>query len=622
MESLLLLSFIFLVAGVVAVPLARYFNLGSVLGYLFAGMLLSPLLAFLGVDVISIQHFAEFGVVMMLFLIGLELQPKKLWEMRAQLLGLGGGQVGITTALVTVIAIVLGLPWPQALACGLILALSSTAIVLQTLTEKGLMKSTGGQGSFSVLLFQDIAVIPMLALIPLLGIGASLGEGEVIGASGDDLVDEAKVQMSLIEGLTAWQITLVNLAAIGVVMVVGRYLAKPAFRYIATAGMRELFVAFTLLLVIATALLMNMVGLSPALGSFLIGVLLSDSEFRHELESNLNPFRGLFLGLFFITIGAGINFTLLMDQWISAVSLALGLMVLKGAILLGLATAFGFRGADRWLITLGLAQAGEFGFVLLAVATDNAVLPGEVADMLLLIVALSMLATPLLFVAYERLIAPRFDGPDEREADAIDNSGEVLILGHGRVGGMVRRMLAGAGYDVTVIDYSSTQIERLEKFGISTYYGDATRPDLLEAAGIRDMKAVVVAVDGEDNINRIVEYVLEHFPDVHVTARATTRHHVYELWAMGCRDIIRETFDSSLRIGRSVFEALGHDHEAALRMTEVFRKHDHEAMMENADTYQPGKPLDENQDYVRRVRDRIPEWQKELERDMKAARDG
>ncbi len=592
----------------VAVPIASRLGLGSVLGYLIAGILISPLLALLKVDVVSIQHFAEFGVVMMLFLVGLELEPKLLWSMRTKLLGLGGGQVALTTVGVMAVAMAFGQVWSVALAIGLVLALSSTAIVLQTLDEKGLMKSDGGQSSFSVLLFQDIAVIPMLALIPLLALPelaetlshASAGEGDHRGG------------MSLVDGLPGWAMALVTLGAIGAVMWIGSYLTGPIFRFIAASEMRELFVATALMIVIGIALLMSLVGLSPALGTFLAGVVLANSEYRHELESDINPFKGLLLGLFFMTVGAGINFALLIDNVWGILGLTIGLMALKVAVLFVLSHIFKIGGSDRWLFSLGLAQAGEFGFVLLSLTVASAVIPGDLANRLLLIVALSMLLTPVLFIFYDRIIRPRYTATEHRAMDAIEEKCEVIIAGHGRVGGIVRRILRGSGLEPTVIDFSSKQLELLKAFDVHAYYGDATRPDMLDAAGIDDAKLFVIAIDNKEQITGLVKYMVKHHPQVHVIARAVDRNHVYDLWYAGCRDIIRETYDSSLRIGRSAIEALGHSRDQAGRMIAVFNEMDRETMRLAADHYDPDVPTHENEEYLAKIRSMKGDWEADL----------
>ena len=610
MDGILLLAVLFLVAGVIAVPIASRLGLGSVLGYLIAGIAISPLLQQLHVDVVSIQHFAEFGVVMMLFLVGLELEPRMLWAMRDRLLGLGGLQVTVTAAAITGITMLLGQPWSIALAVGLVLSLSSTAIVLQTLNEKGLMKCDGGQSSFSVLLFQDIAVIPMLAFIPLLAMPEI---AEVAIAAAHNGGESGHASMSLVDRLNNWQRALVTAGAIGLVVVGGTYLTRPVFRFIAMARLRELFTAFALLLVVGIALLMILVGLSPALGTFLAGVVLANSEYRHELESDIAPFKGLLLGLFFITVGAAIRFDLLFANAGSIVAMTLGLIALKAGVLYALSRIFGITGSDRWLFALGLAQAGEFGFVLLSFTVANSVIPAALAQQLLLVVTLSMLLTPLLFIVFDKLIAPRFAASQSREADEIEEQGSVIIAGHGRFGGIVNRILLSAGYKTVVLDYQSEQLERLRMFGVKAYFGDAMRPDLLHAAGIEEAKMLVIAIDERENATELVRYVSEKYPDVYIVVRASDRHHVYELWAAGARDIIRETFDSSLRAGRSALEALGVHPYDAERQVRGFVLNDKQQMYELASVFDLEVPAHENAEYVEKSK-------QFLERDEQAMR--
>ena len=604
MTDALFLTFVFLAAGVIAVPIASALKLGSVLGYLIAGIAISPILSLFNVDVVSLQHFAEFGVVMMLFLVGLELEPKLLWDMRMRLLGLGGLQVGITTLAVMGVAMWLGESWSIALAIGLVFSLSSTAIVLQTFNENGLMKSDGGQAGFSVLLFQDIAVIPMLALLPLLAIPELAGHAH-------DAADHG-AGMSLVDGLSALETALVTFGAVAVVVVGGSQLTPVLFRFISLARLRELFTASALALVVGIALLMSLVGLSPALGTFLAGVVLANSEYRHELESDIEPFKGLLLGLFFMTVGAGINFTLLSENLAAILGLTLALIVIKVAIIYGVARLFGLRGSNLWLVSLTLAQAGEFGFVLLSFTVANGVIPENIADQLLLIVALSMLLTPLLYIVYERLILPRYAHLNEREADAIDQKCNVIIAGHGRVGGIANRMLRGAGYKTTVIDYSSAQLEMLRAYGFEIYYGDATRPDLLHAAGIEEANLLVIAIDDKQKITEMARHVIHHHPKVHVVARAVDRHHVYDLWAVGCRDIIRDTFDSSVRMGRSALIAMGMTEDDAFQAAGIFEKVDRRFMREMADLYRPDIPSHENPEYVAKVKELSATWAEQL----------
>ncbi|MEL6167679.1 MAG: cation:proton antiporter [Pseudomonadota bacterium] len=631
----LLLAFVFLIAGVIAVPIATRFGLGSVLGYLIAGIVIGPILTQMGADVVSIQHFAEFGVVMMLFLVGLELEPKTLWEMRSRLLGLGGLQVVLSTGLIMLAAMALGQAWTVALTIGLLLSLSSTAIVLQTLNEKGLLRSDGGQGSFSILLMQDIAVIPMLALIPLLAmpeladtvVGAGGQGAEAAGQAdhgaghgsdhGGDHDDGHGTSLSLVDGLPGWGQALVTIGAVAAVIVGGNFLTRPVFRYIASAGLRELFTATALMMVIGIALLMTLVGLSPALGTFVAGVVLANSEWRHELESDIDPFRGLLLGLFFMTVGAGIDFGLLGANLGPILGLTAGLIALKALVLFGLGAVFGINGSDRWLMALGLAQAGEFGFVLLSFSTANNVLPDAVADQLLLVVALSMLVTPLLFILFDRVILPRFASSESGEPDEIAADGPIIIAGHGRVGGIVNRVLRGAGYETVVLDFSAAQLEMLRTFGFRAFYGDATRPDLLQSAGIANARLFVVAIDDRTQANEVVRYVTKAFPNVHVMARARDRNHVYELYAAGSRDIIRETFDSSMRMGRSALEALGvHPYEAE-RQVRAFEARDRHALVELAQLYDPDIPIQENAPYVARARELAAEAEAELRGDTR-----
>lgn len=595
MSEVLLDAFIYLVAAVVMVPIARLLGLGSVLGYLIAGILIGPLSGLVGSETQEIQHFAEFGVVMMLFLVGLELEPRALWEMRARLLGLGGLQVGITGAAIAAIAWQLDVHWRTALVTGMVLALSSTAIVLQTLSEKGLTSSDGGRASFSVLLFQDIAAIPMLAVIPLLALpfipGASPGGAQ-----------EAHHGISLVHGLAGWQVALVNLAAIAVVIVGGHFLSRPLFRFVARAQLREVFTATALLLVIGIALLMSLVGLSPALGAFLAGVVLANSEFRHELEGGIEPFKGLLLGLFFITVGAGVDFALLAAQPGLILTLTVGLIALKAIVLYGLAILFNIRGTNGWLFALSLAQAGEFGFVLLAFARQHGAIGEELAGMLLLVVALSMMLTPLLFIALDFLRARRAAGAESRDADTIDDSGPVIIAGHGRFGQIVNRVLLANGHKTIVLDHQADVIDGMRKFGVMSYYGDAGRTDLLESAGLMDASLLVVAVDNPEKALQIINNARHLRPDIHIVARARDRREVYQLYGAGANDIVRETFDSSVRASRYALMALGMHPFEAEKSAEMFVDHDLATIRQLAQLWDPALSPYENQAYMEAAR--------------------
>ena len=619
----MLITFVLFFAGAIAVPIASRLGLGSVLGYLIAGIIISPLFTVMGVDIVALQHFAEFGVVMMLFLIGLEMNPRELWAMRGKIFIMGGLQISLTTIVVMAIALSFGQIWSVSLAIGLVFALSSTAIVNQTLKEKGLSRSDGGRSSFAILLAQDIAVIPMLALLPLLAMPELIEIRLVEILVNTDVHHEkdhgVSLSLSLVEGLNGWQTAVVTVLAVGGVIVLGRYAVTPLFRFVARAHLRELFVSTALMVVVGIALLMTMVGLSPALGTFLAGVVLASSEYRHELESDIDPYRGLLLGVFFITVGAGINFSLLFGSFVSVIGITIGLITLKAAVLLLLAVLYKLQGADRWLFSLGLAQAGEFGFVLLSFTVANAVLPKDLADILMLAVALSMLLTPAIFILYERVIAPRVTKAQAQKSDVIDSNAQIIIAGHGRFGGIVNRALGAAGYETTVVDYSSEQLEILRRFGMRVYFGDASRPDLLEAAGIREAKILVVAIDGKDTITELVNHVTKTYPNVHVIARAVDRNHVYDLYAVGCRDIIRETYDGSIRMARSALEALGATRSAAQRMMNAFEEVDREMLVETASLHDINVPVAENEAFIAKVNEMRDTWDPQLKGRMQAA---
>lgn len=546
-------AFIYLIAAVIAVPLAKRLGLGSVLGYLIAGVVIGPITGIVGHETLTIQHFAEFGVVMMLFLVGLELQPQMLWNMRNRLIGLGGLQVVVTSLLIGAVALLFNQPLTVAFAIGLTFSLSSTAIVLQTFNEKGLTKTDGGQNAFSVLLMQDIAVIPMLAFIPMLALPELVTAAESAQAAA-----EHHEQLSLVAGLPTWAYALAIIASIATVVVGGHYLSRPLFRYVANSGLREIFVATALLIVIGIAALMSLVGLSPALGTFLAGVVLANSEFRHELESNIEPFKGLLLGLFFITVGAGINFTILTDNFGLIIALTLGVMLIKALVLWGLAIIFKIKNSDRWLFALSLAQAGEFGFVLLSFTVQNHVIPVDVANTLQLVVALSMFLTPALFIIFDKVILPRYqDANNDQPFDEIDDTGKVIIAGVGRFGQIVNRLLVANGVSTVVMDLNATQIDNLRKVNIKTYFGDATRPELLHTAGIEEAAILVVAIDDRENAKAIVHYVKQTYPHVKVLARAFDKGHNYELKHAGADFIVNETYHSALKLGAKALTSLG-----------------------------------------------------------------
>lgn len=610
MEGFLFDALVYLIAAVVAVPLAVRIGMGSVLGYLIAGIVIGPVLGYL-TDTEDLQHFAEFGVVMMLFLIGLELSPRQLWDMRHKFLGLGGLQVVVTVALVTVICIYLfGYAWQTSVALGMIFSLSSTAIVLQTLTEKQLMQTNGGRSSFSVLLTQDIAVIPMLIVLPLLAVQKPTifqtnGSNQPHGTGGEhgDGNHAAEMARTFIDGLPAWGVTLVTLAAVAIVILLGVFAMRPMFRFVHMARLRELYVAFALLIVFGIAFLMSLVGLSPALGTFLAGVVLANTEFRHQLESDIAPFKGLLLGLFFITVGAGINFGFLLANPLEIILLTLLLMSVKGAILYALSLIFRIRGRNRWLFTLGLAQAGEFGFVLISFAAQQNVLTPVLIERSLLIIALSMLLTPLFFIAYERLQHRMSGDGDTPEEDEIDEQQPVIIAGIGRFGQVVNRLLMLAGFRAVVLDNNLEAVDTMRRFGIKGFFGDPTRPELLHAAGLDDAGILVVALDDRNAANQMVTYARSQRPDLKIIARAHDRIHVYELMRAGADQVVREMFDSSLRAGRYVLENMGLTDVEASKIEHFFYRKDRESLRELAELWQPDIPTTQNAAYTERSRE-------------------
>jgi monovalent cation:proton antiporter-2 (CPA2) family protein len=569
LEDFLLGAFVYLAAAVISAPLATRLGLGSVLGYLIAGILIGPAaLGLVGREGQDVMHFAEFGVIVMLFLVGLELQPSKLWTLRKPILGLGGLQVAATAAAIGLAAWVLGLGWRSALTVGLILAMSSTAIVLQSLNERGLLRTAAGQNAFSVLLFQDIAVIPMLALLPLLAAGHA---AEDHGAS-------------LIAGLPGWAQALAVLAAVAAIILAGRYLMRPLFRFVAQTGIREIFVAFALLIVVGITLLMQFVGLSAALGTFLAGVVLAESEYRHELEMDLDPFKGLLLAVFFIAVGAGIDFALLIDQPLTLIGLVLGFVALKLIVLYGLARGFRMGGADASRFSFSLAQGGEFAFVLISFAAGLGLLAAQQSGLLIATVALSMALAPLLMIFDDRVLQPRFAATgDARAPDVIDESdAPVIIAGHGRFGMSISRLLNANGFRTVVLDHDAEQIDALRKFGYKVFYGDASRSDLLEAAGARQAKALVIAIDDREKTLELVATLHKHFPDLRIFARAFDRYHAYQLINLGVTDVYREVFDSSVALTEDLMVALGKHPYEACRAAAYFAAYDKSILIKTA----------------------------------------
>ena len=606
MTSLLLSAFIYLASAAIAVPLSKRLGLGSVLGYLIAGVLIGPVFGLVGQETESIQHVAEFGVVMMLFLVGLELEPHKLWQLRWQLLGLGGLQVVLTIAAITGIAMLMGLSWTVGVAAGCVLSMSSTAIVLQTLGEKNLLASQGGQASFSVLLLQDIAVIPMLALLPLLALPELASQATEAAHHAD--------AVNLLAGLPAYEKAGITFGVISLIVVGGHFLAGPIFRYIAAARLREIFTVVSLALVIGIAVLMSLIGLSPALGTFLAGVVLANSEYRHELESNIEPFKGLLLGLFFITVGAGVDFELLAHQGWKILGITLCVIVAKGLILLLLGKVFRLKRLDQKLFALALAQAGEFGFVLLSLVESNGVMPSHIAKQLLLTVALSMLFTPLLFIVYDKVMVPRAyaraKAGDAVRPDVIEQKHPVIIAGHGRFGRVINAMVTACGYKTTVIDHNAATVAGYKRFGVETYFGDASRQELLLIAGLAEARLLVVAIDNHEQAMKITEFARKTNPGIKIVARSYDAQQTYELYHAGADEIVRENFDSAVRCGKRALECLGMPKLKAEEVGNLYFHRNRHGMAMAAKAYDPSIGMFENKALIEIVRAEMAETER------------
>jgi glutathione-regulated potassium-efflux system ancillary protein KefC len=564
MDSNLSTVFVFLAAACLVVPLASRFKLGSVLGYLAAGIIIGPFGLGLIVDAEKIMHFAEFGVVMMLFLIGLELEPALLWRLRKSILGLGGLQVALTSSAFTLIGLALGYSWQMSLTAGMALSLSSTALVLQMLQETNLMNTPMGETSFSVLLFQDIAVIPILVIMPLLAIHG---------------VQDQQIHASLISNLPGWAQALIVACVIAAVIVAGRYLSYYLFRAVARTHLREVFTALSLAVVVGITLVMQLVGVSPALGTFVAGVVLANSEYRRILETDIEPFKGLLLGLFFISVGMGMDFHLFAESPLHILLAVATLITVKALILFMLGRIFGLNVLHNAGFSLALAQGGEFAFVLFQFAGILTILPQTQEKFLTLAVATSIAVTPLLIALYNRLIVPKFLSVlPERSFDRIEVENPIILAGFGRFGQVIGRFLTAQGIKTTVLEKDPDQIELLRKFGFKGYFGDAARLDLLRSAGADEAKLLIVAVDDPDTCLEIVKLAKEEFPHMKIFARARNRRHAYELSKAGVNYYKREVFDSSLEMAQQIMVSLGKDefdmHSKAIK----FKEHDEAAL--------------------------------------------
>ncbi|MGG7604797.1 glutathione-regulated potassium-efflux system protein KefC [Massilia sp. BKSP1R2A-1] len=590
-HDVLVNALVYLAAAVVAVPIAKRLGLGAVLGYLLAGIAIGPWGLGLIREVETILHFSEFGVVLLLFVIGLELEPQRLWSLRRSIFGWGSAQVAGVTIPLALVAVLLGVDWKAALIAALGLSLSSTAIALTTMQERNLIPTPAGQAGFSILLFQDIAAIPMIALVPLLGMADSHAGG-------------------------GWLAALKAAAVIAGLVVAGRFLVRPVLRFIARTSMREIFTAFALLLVISISLLMAYAGMSMALGAFMAGVLLADSEYRHALETDLEPFKGLLLGLFFIAVGMSVDFGVFLAEPLRILLIAAGFLAVKLLVLWLLARSFGIAGRQRVLFAFLLSQGGEFAFVVFGAAAAARVFDPATSSLLVVVVALSMVATPLLLILYDRVLEPRWQGRRQRAADTIEeNAGHVIIAGFGRFGQIVGRLLHANQVPLTMLDHDPDNVDTLRQFGFKVFYGDATRTDLLHAAGAARARALVLAVDGIEDSLKLAAAVRAEFPGLTILARARNVTHYYELMDLGVTVIERETFDSALMLGRRAMEELGFGAYLARQAAMRFREHNLKSVLEVYPYYK------DREQYVSMARRAREELHAMFERDFVAMRD-
>lgn len=575
-EGFLFYALIFLLAAVIVVPIAKRTGLGAILGYLLAGVAIGPYVLGLIKDPADILHFSEFGVVLMLFLIGIELQPSTLWRLRKSILGLGTSQVVLTIILISSAAIFCGISWPVALAIGMAVSLSSTAISIQMMAERNLLPTYTGQSSFSILLFQDIAVIPILAAIPLLA---------TIAGSGGDITDAFSMASRDPDG-NLWEETLKVIGLVALLGVIGHFGLRHVLRFIAQTRVPEIFTATALLLVIGTTFLMQTIGLSPALGAFIAGMILADSEYRHEIEAQIKPFKALLLGLFFISVGMSINFDVLSSHiWVVLASVFM-LITLKFVALAALGKAFGMKSYQYILLGTLLAQGGEFAFVISQYANQISLFSNDITNTVNVTVALSMLLAPMMMILYDKIAQKRFSSFSSIDTAALQGAQEieqkpVIIIGYGRFGQIIGRLLHANGIETTILDHDPDNIEFLRKFGWKVFYGDASDMELLESAGANTAQMVILTVDDPDNATKTAKKIKETFPSLKVYARARDRRHAYELSKVGVDYFERETFEAAIHMGQEVLKGLGYKHEAAWQLSQKFSQHDRKTLRDS-----------------------------------------
>lgn len=601
--SILFEAIVFLLGAIICVSIAKRLGLSSVLGYLFAGVLIGPyVLGFIGKEGEDILHFAEFGVVMMLFLIGLEIEPKNFWKMRKTIVGMGGLQVAGTMLISYFLFSLLGFDWKVALTFSMAVALSSTAIALQTIKEKGLLNTTFGASSFSILLFQDIIVIFMLGVLPLLA------------NTTNEVSENTSGHANLLQNLPLGLQTLAILVSVVLIIVTGKYLIVPMLRKVAKTGVRELLIAAALLIVFGISFLMELVGLSPALGAFLGGVVLSNSEFKHELESTLEPFKNLLLGLFFMAVGASINFVVIAKSPFIVGGILVGVIVLKALVLYITATVFKLKLNQKLQLSFTLSQVGEFAFVLLSFAFSLHILEQNQLDIMLVVTALTMTVTPIIGMINERVILPRLGTKEsiKRPMDHIAKSQKIILVGFGHFGSTIGRFLRTHGVEATILDHDSNRVDFLRKMGFEVYYGDATRTDLLESAGIAEANILICAMDNPDVIKKLAKTVKNKYPQVKLMVRAKNRYAAYEFLNMDIDHIYRESLETSLKLASEVLSQMGFRKYTLQRQIQNFIKYDEDSLRRLAKETKIG-----DDSYIFKARKELEQQEKLLEQDFK-----
>ncbi|QVY66403.1 monovalent cation:proton antiporter-2 (CPA2) family protein [Polaribacter sp. Q13] len=601
--SLLFQAIIFLAGAIICVSIAKRLGLSSVIGYLLSGVLIGPyVLGFIGNEGEDILHFAEFGVVMMLFLIGLEIEPKNFWNMRKTIIGMGGIQVGGTMLFSYFLFTLLGLEWKVALVISMAVALSSTAIAMQTIKEKGLMKTTFGTSSFSILLFQDIIVIFMLGFIPLLA-----------NTDGSTSTENHGNTNSLLEQLPLGFQTLAILLSVILIIVAGKFLIVPMLRKVAKTEVRELLIAAAFLIVFGISFLMEFVGISPALGAFLGGVVLSNSEFKHELESTLEPFKNLLLGLFFMAVGASINFIVIANNPLKIGGLLIAIILIKALVLFITGQIFKLKLDQKLLLTFSLAQIGEFAFVLLSFASGLHILEQDQMDMMLVITALSMSITPIISIINERFILPKIGTKEsiKRPMDHIAKSQKIILVGFGHFGSTIGRFLRSHGVEATILDHDSNRVDFLRKMGFEVYYGDATRLDLLESAGIAEAKIVICATNKISVSKAIGKIIKDKYPHVEFMIRTKNRYDAYELLNLGNEHVYRESLETSLTLAKDVLSKMGYRKYTLSKQVKNFIKYDEDSLRRLS------SEAKDEENYIFKARIELAQQEKFLNEDLK-----